>query len=311
MSAPVLDVRQLSRRFGARLALDRVDLHVERGEIVGLVGPNGSGKSTLLRVIAGFLRPSGGAARVFGFDPARERERVMERARFAFAPPALFDALTAREHLELLPGIGGARIESAEIERALHLVGLAQRSDERVRAFSFGMRQRLAIALTLLPMPELIVLDEPTEGLDPLAVLELRGVLARLVREEQVAVLLSSHLLIEIDELVDRMLVLHEGRAVFAGTPAELCDGTTRTRVRASDGRRALEALLARGCVARALDDGELELDGGAPSLGETAELLHAAGVELREYHARTATLEEALLARLAKERTAAREARA
>ncbi|MBI5362417.1 MAG: ABC transporter ATP-binding protein [Planctomycetes bacterium] len=305
MSTSVLDVRQLSRRFGARLALDRVDLRVERGEIVGLVGPNGSGKSTLLRVLAGFLRPSSGEARVFGFDPARERERVMERARFAFAPPALFDALTAREHLELLPSIGGARVAASDVERALHLVGLAQRSDERVRAFSFGMRQRLAIALTLLPRPELIVLDEPTEGLDPLAVLELRDVLARLAREEGVAVLLSSHLLIEIDELVDRMLVLHEGRAVFAGTPGELCAGSACIRIVASDVERAEDVLHALGLRVQRLADGELELDAGAITLNAAAEALQGANAELLGFHTRSATLEEALLARLAKEASA------
>lgn len=305
MSVPVLDVRQLSRRFGARLALDRVDLRVESGEIVGLVGPNGSGKSTLLRLLAGFSRPTGGEARVFGFDPWFERERVMAKARFAFAPPALIETLTAREHLELLPGVGGVKVDAADVERVLHVVGLAQRSDDRVRTFSFGMRQRLAIALTLLPRPELVVLDEPTEGLDPLAVLELRAVLARLAREHGVAVLLSSHLLIEIDELVDRMLVLHEGRTVFAGTPRELCAGTRRTRARVSDVPRSLEVLRTRGLAATDLGGGEIELDGRAPSLAEAAEFLRAGGVELAEYHVREATLEEALLARLAGERRA------
>ncbi|MBK7876243.1 MAG: ABC transporter ATP-binding protein [Planctomycetes bacterium] len=309
MDGPVVETRGLERRFGARRALEGVDLRVEHGEIVGLVGPNGSGKSTLLRILAGFLRPSGGEARVFGLDPGEERERVMERARFAFAPPALFDTLTAREHLTLLGGLTRRRSTHAcdpkEVERALELVGLAERADERVRAFSFGMRQRLALALTLVPRPELVVLDEPTEGLDPLAVLELRAVLARLAHEEGVTVLLSSHLLIEIDELVDHMLVLHEGRALFAGTPEELCAGSTRTRVVASDPARASAILFARGCAPRMLADGELELDGVVPTLAETAELLRAGGVELRAFHARRATLEEALLARLAQERRA------
>lgn len=305
MSGAVVSTHALVRDFGARRALAGVELEVGAGEIVGLVGPNGSGKSTLLRILAGLLRPSAGEARVFGLDPHAERERVMRRARFAFAPPALYDALSAREHLAFLGGLGAASPSAAEVERALRVVGLAERADERVRAFSFGMRQRLALALTLVPKPELVVLDEPTEGLDPLAVLELRAVLARLAREEGVAVLLSSHLLIEIDELVDHMLVLHEGRALFAGTPEGLCAGTTRTRVVASDSARASAILFARGCAPRVLADGEIELDGPAPTLTETAELLGAAGVELRAFHARTATLEEALLARLAKERKA------
>ncbi len=211
-----------NRRFAARVALDGVDLEVRPGEIAALIGPNGSGKTTLLKLVAGFLRPDSGEVRVFGLDPARERPAVMRRTRFAFAPPALFEALTAREHLVHLVGIGGGRAKASEIERALETVGLADRADERVRAFSFGMRQRLALAQALVPVPELIVLDEPTDGLDPLAVLELREVLRRLRDEHGTAVLLSSHLLVEVEELVDRLLVLHEGRELFGGSPAEL-----------------------------------------------------------------------------------------
>ncbi len=297
---PLVRVAGLSHRYGARTALDAVDLEVAPGEVVGLVGPNGSGKTTLLKVLAGLLAAHEGTAEVCGVDPATQPTQVMRRARFAFAPPALYDALTAREHLVHLTRIG-ARVPADELDATLGLVGLAERAHDRVQTFSFGMRQRLVLALALLPRPELLVLDEPTDGLDPLAVLELRALLKRLRAEHGIAVLLSSHLLIEIEELVDRMLVLREGRTLFHGTPAEMLEGTRRLRIGADDVERARELLAARGLDA-ALVDGELELgDGALESLGahEAARLFAAGGVELTGYRVHRPTLEQALLARL------------
>jgi ABC-2 type transport system ATP-binding protein len=304
MAGLLVETRGLERRFGARCALAGVELEVRAGEIVGLVGPNGSGKTTLLRILAGLLRPTAGMVRVAGFDPSVEREEVMRVARFAFAPPALLENLTAREHLAHFGGLGGARVVGAESERVLGAVGLAARADERVRSFSFGMRQRLTLALSLIPRPALLVLDEPTEGLDPLAVLELRGILAALRREQGLAVLLSSHLLLEIDQLVDRMLVLSEGRVLFSGAPAELVAGTERVRWRVSDAERALVLARARGLAAEPAGAGGIEL-AVSPPLGEVAAWLAGHGITLEGYARERATLEQALLARLAREEQA------
>jgi len=302
MAETLVEIRGLERRFGTRRALAGVELELGAGEIVGLVGPNGSGKTTLLRILAGMLRPTAGTVRVAGLDPAEERVEVMRVARFAFAPPALLETLTAREHLVHLGGLGGARVEPAEVARALALVGLAARADERVRGFSFGMRQRLMLALSLIPRPRLLVLDEPTEGLDPLAVLELRAILARLRGEHGLALLLSSHLLLEIDRLVDRMHVLSEGRVLFAGTPAELTAGSERVRWTVSDAGRAAELARARGLACQPLGTGELELAADSPALAEVLPWLAAGGVTLTGYRRERATLEQALLARLAQD---------
>ena len=290
------------RRYGRRRALDGVDLEVAPGEILGLVGPNGSGKTTLLKLLAGFLRPSAGEVRVLGLDPFAARARVMERARFAFAPPALFDSLSAEEHLRHLAGMRARsmpRVGASEIGRALEAVGLADRSRDRVRTFSSGMRQRLAVAQALLPVPELLVLDEPTDGLDPLAVHELRAVLQRVREEHGTAIVLSSHLLVEVDRLVDRMLVLAEGRSVFLGTPAELRAGTERLCLRADDARAALRVLRERGLAARLSEDGELELAPGAIALDEASAALRAEGLRLTGYREGADGLEQALLRRL------------
>ena len=301
MAFAPLEAHGLGKRFGARRALEGLDLQVEAGEIVALVGPNGSGKTTLLRLLAGLLRPTSGEARVFGLRPFAERAKVMARARFAFAPPALFPTLTAREHLVHLASVGGRRPPRQRVNEILERVGLGARADDRVAAFSFGMRQRLALAQALLPLPELLVLDEPTDGLDPMAVLELRALLRELVAEHGLTVVLSSHLLFEVGELVDRLVVLEEGRCVFQGRPAELSEGTRQLELEASDPARALAALREAGHDAR-LDGGlAITLPRGALTLAQASRLLESAGVELTGFHLRRANLERALLARLAK----------
>jgi len=293
-------VAGVRRSFGARVALEGVDFDVAPGRIAGLVGPNGSGKTTLLKLLAGFLRPDAGELRVFGLDPFRERARVMQRVRFAFAPPALFEALTAREHIDYLTRLGGgAKPTSAELDEALHLVGLHDRADEAVRSFSFGMRQRLGLAQALVPRPELLVLDEPTDGLDPLAVLELREILRRLRDDHGIAVLLSSHLLFEVDQLVDDLLVLREGKTLFRGTPAELRRGGEVLVVEAADRECARTALREQGFEVTDRGTDALELEAGALVLDEAAALLESAGTKLTSFRVESPTLESALLAKL------------
>ncbi|MBI1850415.1 MAG: ABC transporter ATP-binding protein [Planctomycetes bacterium] len=299
MDSARVEVNGVGRRFGRRVALDAVDLEVRAGEIVALVGPNGSGKTTLLKILAGLLRPTSGTVRVLGLDPWRERPRVMEQARFAFAPPLLYESLTAREHLDLLAAGRRSNVSSETVGDALTRVGLAARADDRVATFSFGMRQRLALALALVPRPQLLVLDEPNDGLDPLAVLELRELLNRLRREEGVAILLASHLLIEVEQLVDRLLLLDEGRTVFCGTPEQLCGSAGRLCLTVEEAGRAAEMLCSRGFAARALDGRSVVLESRSIGLAKAAEILGGAGLALHEFHEERPTLEKALLERL------------
>ena len=299
-----IDVVGLDRNFGRRQALIGVDLRVLPSEIVGLVGPNGSGKTSLLKILGGFLKPHGGRVQVFGLEPFAKPHHVMRRARFAFAPPALYDALTPMEHLHHLSRIGGYRPSKDELTRALATVGLADRAHDRVATLSFGMRQRLVVALALVPMPELLVLDEPTDGLDPVAVLELRDVLLRLRNENGLAVLLSSHLLVEIEHLVDHMLVLNEGRTLFSGRPDEMIQTTLRLETSSPE---AAKAALTQGDVQ--VRSGQtnghpwLELDTGTFDLEQCRALLHTHGIELQSFYEYRPTLEEALLQRLRAER--------
>lgn len=302
MTEAIVRVRGLSRRFGARFALRDLDLDVGAGHIVGIAGPNGAGKSTLLQILAGLLRPSAGQATVFGLDPWHERATIMRRARFAFAPPGLFGTLTAREHLAALAAIGRVRpapAGDATIDATLDLVGLAARGDEPVATFSFGMRQRLALAIALSPRPELLVLDEPGEGLDPLAVLELRAILQRLRTMHGVSVLLSSHLLLELDALVDHLVVLEQGEVLCAGAP-QVLRGTARRRLRVSDPERAARALAAANitCERAATDDLWLPPEAQL-SLVEAQALLAPAAITVLEFAVERPSLEAALLSRL------------
>jgi ABC-type multidrug transport system ATPase subunit len=294
-----LSVQGAMRRYGKRLALESVDLEIKAGEIVGLVGPNGSGKTTLLKIVAGFLRPHAGSVRVFGRDPFTHQARVMERARFAFAPPALFDELSPREHLQHLVPMGASLpLGKPELDQVLEQVGLLERAKDRVGTFSFGMRQRLVLALALLPMPGLLVLDEPTDGLDPLGVLNLRRLLLELRSEHGVAVLLSSHLLSEIEELVDSLLVLGAGKTQFYGTPTELTAGLACLRLRVCDSQAGKALFESQGIQVTEFQE-QLELPAGCMDAQRAADLLGASNLRLLEFREYRPGLEAALMERM------------
>ena len=213
-----LATHALTRRYGDRLAVDRLSLAVPRGGVVGLVGPNGSGKSTLLRMLLGLVAPTSGEAQVLGQDIA-DPSRYAARVGALVESPAFIPVLSARANLLSLARLRG--LQASRVSEVLEVVGLTGREREPVRRFSLGMKQRLGIAAALLPDPELLVLDEPTNGLDPAGIVEIRALLRRLGAQGR-TVLVSSHLLSEIEAACDSLLVLRFGRLVYTGTTAEL-----------------------------------------------------------------------------------------
>ena len=306
VTEPLLSLEGVSKRFAARVALHPIDLTLGQGQIVGLAGPNGSGKTTLLKLAAGLLRPSGGRVRLSGVDPFQNRERALRHARFAFAPAPLYPNLRGLEHLSYLPSLGGESVAADDIERVLDLVELRHRAQDRVATYSFGMRQRLALALALLPMPRLLVLDEPAEGLDPVAVLDLRAILRELRDQHGVAILLSSHLLIGWEELVDELFVLDEGRVLHHGAPRDLVAGAERLRLVVDRPREALQALITLGYEVEASEGSSLLLAPGSLQLEDARSLMGEAQVELLEFHLLRPTLEHALLEKLRRARSLA-----
>jgi ABC-2 type transport system ATP-binding protein len=221
--ANVIEARALVRRFGARTAVDSLDLELRAGECLGLLGPNGAGKSTTVRILATLLAPTSGSVRVLGLDPVTEGERL--RARIGVVPQelALYEHLTARENIAFfasLQGLTGTLLSDA-LQQGLALAGLAERADDRVKTFSGGMKRRLNIAVALAHGPELVFLDEPTVGIDPQSrerIYEMVGSL----RARGVAMIYTSHQLGEVERLCDRILILDGGRKIAEGTLAEL-----------------------------------------------------------------------------------------
>lgn len=231
-SESVISTRQLTRRFGTTLAVDQLDLNVQRGEVFGLLGHNGAGKTTTVRLLNGVLSPSAGNAQVLGFDPAKEGAALRHKTGVLTETPSLDDRLTARNTLTIFAeifGVAKAKVKS-RVDELLDQFGLSERANDRVGGFSKGMKQRLAIARTILHEPELIFLDEPTAGLDPVATREVHNLITRLSREEQRTVILCTHNLVEAQKLCHRVAVLAKGKVLASGTTAELRNRYSRSQ---------------------------------------------------------------------------------
>lgn len=224
MSQAVIMTEGLMRRFGDVLAVDGLTFEVEAGEVFGFLGHNGAGKTTTVRLLNGVLAPSGGEARVLGLDPAQDGPALRLRTGVLTETPSLEERLTARENLSIhaeLFGVPPADV-AQRINTMLETFGLAERADENVGGYSKGMKQRLALARALLHEPELLFLDEPTGGLDPVATRQVHRLIQELSQERGRTVFLCTHNLAEAQKLCDRVAVLEQGRVVALGTPTAL-----------------------------------------------------------------------------------------
>src|SRR5436190_15517411 len=297
----VIATRGLSRRFGQRRAVDDLTISVPRGTIAGFVGPNGSGKTTTIRMLLGLLRPTSGSATILGKEISHPRQ-YLPRVGAVCESPVFYPSLSGRKNLEVLAQLGGH--PSSRIDHVLEIVGLDSRAKDPAGKYSMGMKQRLGLAMALLPEPELLILDEPTNGLDPLGIIELRDQL-RGMRDRGTTLLISSHLLGELEQVTDWLVMILEGKAMFNGPAHDLVDRRGELVVEAAD-PTDLELVAAiataAGHRARWVDrslrivcpvDWASELQRRAVEAG-------ASGVAIR---VREASLEEAFLAMLRGER--------
>ncbi len=223
MADLIIETKDLTKKYGNFLAVDALNLHVQQGEIFGLLGPNGAGKTTTILMLLGLTEPTSGEVRVLGYDPARQPLKIKSRAGYIPDQVGFYDELTARENLIYIAKLNSlSRPEtSARIEESLAKVGLTDVAEKRVGTFSRGMRQRLGVADVLIKKPQLIIMDEPTQGLDP----ELARDFLKLIRELSdtgITILLSSHLLPQVQEVCDRVGLFHQGRMVLEGTVPDL-----------------------------------------------------------------------------------------
>ena len=216
----LIETRGLSRRFGAQLAVDDLNLLVPAEGVYGFLGPNGAGKTTAIRMLLGLIRPDAGEVRLFGQALDSNHRVLMGRVGALVEAPSLYPHLTGRENLEVTRRLLGA--PRHWIDRALETIKLTRDADRRVREYSLGMRQRLGLALALLNQPELLILDEPTNGLDPAGIHEMRDLIRRLPEEFGATVFLSSHLLSEVEQIASHIGIIHESRLLFQGKLAEL-----------------------------------------------------------------------------------------
>lgn len=219
---PIIEVKGLQKFFGAFEAVKDVNFTVNKGDVFGFLGPNGAGKSTTMRCMLSLIKPNAGQIRLFGKDLQTDRNTILARVGSIVEKPDFYKYLSAQKNLEIFARISGASVDKRAILATLDFVGLAGREKDKVGGFSHGMRQRLGIAQTLLHQPDLIVLDEPTTGLDPQGIIEVRDLILRLKNEQLKTVILSSHQLAEIELVANRMVIINRGQTVIEGTVADL-----------------------------------------------------------------------------------------
>jgi len=224
MPETILKATNISKVYGKHKALHKVSIEIKRGMIYGLIGENGAGKSTFMRIIMGLITIDEGDIELFGETDAKGLQRARRKMGQSIETPALYPELTARENLQVQAANGG--VSEREIDELLRLMSLSHTGKKKAKNFSLGMRQRLAIASTLITNPEFLILDEPTNGLDPSGIVEMREIIHRLVNERGITVLLSSHLLDELSQIATHYGILHEGKLISELSREELASET-------------------------------------------------------------------------------------
>src|SRR4051812_6418827 len=283
----------LTKVIGARTIVDDVSFALNPGEVFGFLGPNGAGKTTTIRMLVGLIKPTSGRVTICGHDVRRDFEAALRCVGCIVENPDLYRFMTGRENLEHFARMLG--VPGGETTRVAELVALDHRLDQRVGTYSLGMRQRLGIAQALLGSPQLLILDEPANGLDPAGIREIRTLLRRLAAERNMAVFVSSHLLGEVELMCDRVAIIHKGRILKEGDVRELISSRHEMELRVDDVDRAA-LLLAEQNVVHSVNNGVIDVDideAGAPPI--VAELVRN-GIAIFHAQRKVHTLEELFL---------------
>jgi ABC-type multidrug transport system ATPase subunit len=296
MTDTSLQTEGLTKHFRGRAAVNRLTMRVERGDIYGFLGPNGAGKSTTLRMLLGLVRPTSGVIKFPVPDSSWEYLRARSRIGAIVETPSFYENFSGRRNLQLLASLSGG-VQLKRVEQVLEIVDLSDRARDPVRVYSYGMRQRLGIAQALLPTPELIILDEPTNGLDPQGIQETRQLIRRLRDEFKLTVLMSSHLLTEVEQLCNRVGIIHEGRLLYEGGPEALIAPTSRFKMRVDNASAAIELLTREpGVTVSQNGGGFLQVDADFDRIPAMNALLVARGIGVYELTPDQESLEEAFL---------------
>ena len=273
----MIELRNVFKKFAGRIAVDDLSFTVPRGEIFGLLGHNGAGKSTAIGMMLGQVWPTSGEVIICGHDVQSNRRAALMRVGAIFETPVFYDYLSGARNLEILSTYTDPT-PKARIREVIEWVGLTGREQSKVRTYSHGMRSRLALAQALLPKPELLILDEPSDGLDPEGIHEMRLTILRLQRELGLTILLSSHLLNEVEQLCTRIAVLQQGKKVFEGNVADVRTARGKVALKTADFGRATRLLLERGLITATVEERFITLADGRTT-AEVTQTLVAAGL--------------------------------
>jgi ABC-2 type transport system ATP-binding protein len=287
----MIELRNVVKKFGGRVAVDDLSFTVPRGEIYGLLGHNGAGKSTAIGMMLGQVWPTGGEVKICGHDVQSNRRAALMQVGAIFETPVFYDYLSGARNLEILSTYT-APTSKARIQEVVEWVGLTGREQSKVRTYSHGMRARLALAQALLPKPELLILDEPSDGLDPEGIHEMRQTILRLQRELGLTIFLSSHLLNEVEQLCTRIAVLQQGKKVFEGNVADVKAARGKVALKTSDFESAAKLLREHGLITATEQDKFITLAGGH-STAEITQALVSAGIAVEGIWQNEQTVED------------------
>ncbi|WP_141430922.1 ABC transporter ATP-binding protein [Bacillus sp. 03113] len=254
MSEYIIETNQLTKSFGLRKAVENVNLKIKKGEIYGFLGPNGAGKTTTIRMLLGLAKPTKGSIHIFGKDMKKEKLSVLKKVGSLVEYPSYYGHLTAYENLEAIRVLLNA--PKSRIEEVLSIVRLTKEAKRPVKGFSLGMKQRLGIAAALLGNPELLILDEPTNGLDPSGILEIRELIKSMPKEYGMTIVVSSHLLSEIDQMATDVGIISKGQLIFQDSIEKLRhQSKEKISITVNDPEEAWRMLLSKGIQAERMDD--------------------------------------------------------
>jgi ABC-2 type transport system ATP-binding protein len=287
----MIELRNVIKKFSGRTAVDDLSFTVSRGEIFGLLGHNGAGKSTAIGMMLGQVWPTGGVVKVCGHDVQSNRRAALMQVGAIFETPVFYDYLSGWRNLEILSTYT-APTSAARIREVIEWVGLTGREQSKVRTYSHGMRSRLALAQALLPKPELLILDEPSDGLDPEGIYEMRQTILRLQRELGLTILLSSHLLNEVEQLCTRIAVLQQGKKVFEGNVADVKATRGKVALKTSNFVSATQLLRERGLITATEQEKFITLAEGRSTV-EITQILVSAGIAVEGIWQHEQTVED------------------
>ncbi|MCA1040189.1 ABC transporter ATP-binding protein [Bacillus infantis] len=294
MSELILETNGLTKKFGKRSAVENVDLRLGKGEIYGFLGPNGAGKTTTIRMLLGLARPTGGSIQIFGRDLKKEKLQILRKVGSLVEYPSYYGHLTAIENLEALRKI--LEVPKSRIDEVLAIVRLSKEAKRPVKGFSLGMKQRLGIAAALLANPELLILDEPTNGLDPSGILEIRELIKSMPAQHGMTILVSSHLLSEIDQMATQVGIISKGSMIFQDSIHVLRQkANSQIAITVNETEKAWRALLSNGIQAEKERE-HLLLDGTDTQVAAAVETLVRHDVSVYRVQEQRKTLEDIFL---------------